>query len=215
MAPSPAKTTAPGPEPGAGSADDGTPLLNRIALAVGATVLASSAAEADALATAVSVLGADAGLSLLARDNMDPQLSLALAQAYNNWMHEFCQYSPDQLKFAALVNHTGTTSIQDLYTTSADSTLFFGSLHEIALGKRILCLLEQHEGVIGATFVIFRNRLCRNCSISLTCCLVRGICTRCGMDLVETIVAVPTPTYDRRNSQYPSNDQVGAIFVPP
>ena len=43
------------------------------------------------------------GLSLLARDNMDPHLSLALCQAYNNWIHEFCQHSPDQLKFVAML----------------------------------------------------------------------------------------------------------------
>ena len=43
------------------------------------------------------------GLYFMARDNMDPQLSLALCQAYNNWIHEFCQYSPDHLKFAAIL----------------------------------------------------------------------------------------------------------------
>jgi predicted TIM-barrel fold metal-dependent hydrolase len=34
---------------------------------------------------------------------MDPRLSLALAQAYNNWIHEFCRYSPDQLKWSAML----------------------------------------------------------------------------------------------------------------
>jgi predicted TIM-barrel fold metal-dependent hydrolase len=42
-------------------------------------------------------------LSLIARDNMDPHLSLALCQAYNNWISEFCQHSPDQLKFVAML----------------------------------------------------------------------------------------------------------------
>ena len=51
----------------------------------------------------VAVLFPTAGLNLIARDNMDPQLSLALCQAYNNWIHDFCQYSPDQLKFAAML----------------------------------------------------------------------------------------------------------------
>ncbi|NIO08756.1 MAG: amidohydrolase family protein, partial [Deltaproteobacteria bacterium] len=41
--------------------------------------------------------------ALLARNNMDPRLSHALCQAYNNWIHEFCQHSPDQLKFAAML----------------------------------------------------------------------------------------------------------------
>jgi predicted TIM-barrel fold metal-dependent hydrolase len=51
----------------------------------------------------IAVLFPTTGLSLIARDNMDPLLSLALCQAYNNWIHEFCQYSPDQLKFAAML----------------------------------------------------------------------------------------------------------------
>jgi predicted TIM-barrel fold metal-dependent hydrolase len=51
----------------------------------------------------IAVLFPTMGLSLLARNDMDPQLSLALAQAYNNWLHEFCQYSPDQLKWAAML----------------------------------------------------------------------------------------------------------------
>ncbi|HET8576495.1 MAG TPA: amidohydrolase family protein [Methylomirabilota bacterium] len=51
----------------------------------------------------IAVLYPTFGLSLLARDNMDPQLSLALCQAYNNWIHEFCRYSPERLKFVAML----------------------------------------------------------------------------------------------------------------
>jgi hypothetical protein len=51
----------------------------------------------------IGVLFPTTGLSLIARDNLDPQLSLALCQAYNNWIHDFCQYSPDQLKFVAML----------------------------------------------------------------------------------------------------------------
>jgi len=51
----------------------------------------------------IAVLYPTFGLSLLARDNMDPHLSLALCQAYNNWIHEFCRHSPDQLKFVAML----------------------------------------------------------------------------------------------------------------
>src|SRR5262245_40046290 len=39
----------------------------------------------------IAVLYPTSGLSLIARDNLDPQLSLALCQAYNNWIHEFCR----------------------------------------------------------------------------------------------------------------------------
>ncbi len=51
----------------------------------------------------IAVLFPTVGLSLIARDGMDPHLSLALCQAYNNWIHDFCQYSPDRLKFAAML----------------------------------------------------------------------------------------------------------------
>ncbi|NKB59379.1 MAG: amidohydrolase family protein [Alphaproteobacteria bacterium] len=64
----------------------------------------------------IAVLFPTFGLSLLARDNMDPQLSLALAQAYNNWIYEFCQYSPDQLKFAAMLPvHDVNLACQELH----------------------------------------------------------------------------------------------------
>src|SRR5881396_877328 len=51
----------------------------------------------------IAVLYPTTGLSLLGRDNMDPQLSLALCQAYNNWIADYCSFSPDQLKFAAML----------------------------------------------------------------------------------------------------------------
>jgi hypothetical protein len=38
----------------------------------------------------IAVLFPTLGLGLIARDNMDPRLSLALCQAYNNWIYEFC-----------------------------------------------------------------------------------------------------------------------------
>jgi predicted TIM-barrel fold metal-dependent hydrolase len=51
----------------------------------------------------IAVLYPTGGLALLGRDNMDPLLSLALCQAYNNWIHEFTQHSPDQLKWVAML----------------------------------------------------------------------------------------------------------------
>jgi len=51
----------------------------------------------------IAVLFPTTGLSLLARDNMDPQLSLALCEAYNNWIYEFTRFSPARLKFVAML----------------------------------------------------------------------------------------------------------------
>ena len=51
----------------------------------------------------IAVLYPTTGLSLIARNHLDPQLSLALCQAYNNWIHEFTRISPDQLKFVVML----------------------------------------------------------------------------------------------------------------
>ena len=51
----------------------------------------------------IAVLFPTGCLNIRARNDMDPHLSLAICQAYNNWIHDFCQYSPDQLKFAAML----------------------------------------------------------------------------------------------------------------
>src|SRR3989449_2517425 len=51
----------------------------------------------------IAVLYPTTGLSLLARGNMDPKLSLALCQAYNNWIHEFCRHRPEKLRFVAML----------------------------------------------------------------------------------------------------------------
>ena len=66
--------------------------------------------DAPAQVTGMAMEGVDIavnyptmGLSLIARDDLDPLLSLALCQAYNNWIHEFCQYSPERLKFVAML----------------------------------------------------------------------------------------------------------------
>lgn len=64
----------------------------------------------------IGVLYPTTGLSLIARNNLDPQLSLGLCQAYNNWISEFCSYSPDQLKFVAMLPfHDVSLACQELY----------------------------------------------------------------------------------------------------
>jgi len=51
----------------------------------------------------IAVLFPTIGLSFLARDDMDPQFSAAICRAYNDWLHDFIQHSPDQLKMAAML----------------------------------------------------------------------------------------------------------------
>ena len=64
----------------------------------------------------IAVLFPTAGLSFLARDNIDPQLSNAICRAYNDWLHDFCQHSPDQLKMAAMLPmHDVNLACQELY----------------------------------------------------------------------------------------------------
>ena len=63
----------------------------------------------------VAVLFPTMGLGLIARDGMDPFLSEALCRAYNDWIHDFCQYSPDRLKFAAMLPfHDVTLACREL-----------------------------------------------------------------------------------------------------
>jgi uncharacterized protein len=63
-----------------------------------AQVMAMELEEID-----IAVLFPTLGLSLLGRHDLDPRLSLALCRAYNNWVRDFCQYSPDQLKWVAML----------------------------------------------------------------------------------------------------------------
>ena len=51
----------------------------------------------------IAVLFPTIGLSFMARDGMDPQFSAAICRAYNDWLHDFVQHSPDQLKMAAML----------------------------------------------------------------------------------------------------------------
>ena len=63
----------------------------------------------------IAVLFPTMGLGLIARNGMDPLLSNALCQAYNNWIYDFCQYSPDRLKFAAMLPfHDVTLACREL-----------------------------------------------------------------------------------------------------
>ncbi len=64
----------------------------------------------------IAVLFPTAGLAFLARDNMDPQFSAAICRAYNDWLHDFIQHSPDQLKMAAMLPvHDVNLACQELY----------------------------------------------------------------------------------------------------
>lgn len=63
----------------------------------------------------IAVLFPTMGLGLIARNGMDPLLSDALCRAYNNWIYDFCQHSPDQLKFAAMLPfHDVTLACREL-----------------------------------------------------------------------------------------------------
>jgi predicted TIM-barrel fold metal-dependent hydrolase len=57
----------------------------------------------------IAVLFPTMGLSLIARDGLDPLLSEGLCQAYNNWIYDFCQHSPHELKFAAMLPYHDVT----------------------------------------------------------------------------------------------------------
>jgi len=51
----------------------------------------------------VAVIYGTRGRQVLMHDALDPQVASALARAHNGWTHDFCQYDPKRLKFAAQV----------------------------------------------------------------------------------------------------------------
>ena len=52
----------------------------------------------------VAVLYPSRGLFVLATDSIDPDFAAAIATAYNDWMHDFCSYSPDRMYGVAMVS---------------------------------------------------------------------------------------------------------------
>jgi predicted TIM-barrel fold metal-dependent hydrolase len=51
----------------------------------------------------IAVLYPSRGLGVLAHDEVDPPLALAISRAYNDWLYEFCQHDPKRLKGAAMI----------------------------------------------------------------------------------------------------------------
>jgi predicted TIM-barrel fold metal-dependent hydrolase len=51
----------------------------------------------------VAALYPSIGLGIMMRENMDPQLAAAIARAYNNWLHDFCQADPKRLKGVGMI----------------------------------------------------------------------------------------------------------------
>ncbi|HZT05725.1 MAG TPA: amidohydrolase family protein [Chloroflexota bacterium] len=65
----------------------------------------------DCQLEAMDVEGIDAavlfptrGLSVLTRPSMDPRFANAIARAYNDWLHEFCEARPDRLLGSGMVS---------------------------------------------------------------------------------------------------------------
>jgi len=52
----------------------------------------------------VAVLFPTRGLSILTRPNMEPRFAAAIARAYNDWLHEFCQADPSRLLGAGMIS---------------------------------------------------------------------------------------------------------------
>ena len=58
----------------------------------------------DAEGIDVAVLYPSRGLYVLAVPGLDPPLAAAIARAYNDWLHEFCQADPDRLIGAGMIS---------------------------------------------------------------------------------------------------------------
>jgi predicted TIM-barrel fold metal-dependent hydrolase len=51
----------------------------------------------------VGVLYGTRGRQVLMHDDLAPEVASALARAHNNWTHDYCQFAPKRLRFAAQV----------------------------------------------------------------------------------------------------------------
>lgn len=58
----------------------------------------------DAEGIDVAVVYPSRGLYVLTVPNLDPSLAAAIARAYNDWLHEFCQTDPDRLIGAGMIS---------------------------------------------------------------------------------------------------------------
>jgi uncharacterized protein len=52
----------------------------------------------------VAALYPSRALTVLTRPNMEPRFAHAIARAYNDWLHEFCQAAPDRLLGAGMIS---------------------------------------------------------------------------------------------------------------
>ncbi|HEU4370788.1 MAG TPA: amidohydrolase family protein [Methylomirabilota bacterium] len=52
----------------------------------------------------VAVVYPSRGLFALAIPDMDPRLAAAMARAYNDWLHEFCQENPERLLGSGMIS---------------------------------------------------------------------------------------------------------------
>ena len=94
----------------------------------------------------IAVLFPTAGLSFLARDNMDPQLSNAICRAYNDWLHDFCQQAPARLKWTLVANMRDVPSgVAELkYWAERDPNLVGVYLSPQAPGGKLLDNPDLH-----------------------------------------------------------------------
>src|SRR5438309_1242843 len=51
----------------------------------------------------VAILYGTPGRQVLMHDDLEPQVTLALARAHNSWTHDYCEYDATRLRFAAQV----------------------------------------------------------------------------------------------------------------
>jgi predicted TIM-barrel fold metal-dependent hydrolase len=62
----------------------------------------------------VAALYPSIGLGIMMREAIDPGLAAAIARAYNNWLHDFCQQDPKRLKGVAMISfHDVTEAVKE------------------------------------------------------------------------------------------------------
>jgi len=64
----------------------------------------------------VAVMFPSRGLSSLTWPEMDPKFAHAMARAYNDWLHDFCQFAPDRMYGAGMISlHDIGSAVEETY----------------------------------------------------------------------------------------------------
>jgi predicted TIM-barrel fold metal-dependent hydrolase len=106
---------------------------------------ASTLAAMDIEGIDVAVMYGTRGRQILMHDDLAPDYAAALARAYNNWAHEYCQSHPERLRFA------GQVAMHDIGLAVEEARRCVNELGAVAIigTPNPVNGLHLHDGAVG------------------------------------------------------------------